>query len=84
MIFCSIVITIRVLFNEISYPLPQEIEELMKQIYSAVAKAEITFSLPDLAEALKLIQSQYDEIAAKNLQVTHTCFQVYETVHFRN
>ncbi|KAG9347250.1 hypothetical protein JZ751_004817, partial [Albula glossodonta] len=47
----------------------QEIDELMKQIYSAVAKAEVSFSLPDLASALKHIQSQYDEIAAKNLQI---------------
>ncbi|KAJ8409179.1 hypothetical protein AAFF_G00242000 [Aldrovandia affinis] len=46
----------------------EEIEELMKQIYSAVAKAEMSFSLPDLSAALKMIQSQYDEIAAKNLQ----------------
>ncbi|XP_035280201.1 notochord granular surface isoform X2 [Anguilla anguilla] len=46
----------------------EEIEELMKQIYGAVAKTEVSFSLPDLAAALKLIQSQYDEIAAKNLQ----------------
>ncbi|XP_062254902.1 desmin [Platichthys flesus] len=46
----------------------QEIEELMKQIYSAHAAAESAFTLPDLAAALKQIQTQYDDIAAKNLQ----------------
>ncbi|XP_048841702.1 notochord granular surface isoform X1 [Brienomyrus brachyistius] len=46
----------------------EEIEELMQQIFSAVAKVEVAFSLPDLASALKKIQSQYDNIAAKNLQ----------------
>lgn len=47
----------------------QEIDELMKQIYSALAVAESAFTLPDLAAALKQIQTQYDDIAAKNLQV---------------
>jgi len=46
----------------------EEIEELMAQIYSSVAKVDVTFALPDLASALKQIQSQYDSIAAKNLQ----------------
>uniref|UniRef100_A0AAV2MB56 Sulfurtransferase n=1 Tax=Knipowitschia caucasica TaxID=637954 RepID=A0AAV2MB56_KNICA len=46
----------------------QEIEELMKQIYAAQVSAETAFSLPDLAGALKQIQTQYDDIAAKNLQ----------------
>ncbi|CAL8287088.1 unnamed protein product [Merluccius merluccius] len=46
----------------------QEIEELLKQIYSAHASAESAFTLPDLASALKQIQKQYDDIAAKNLQ----------------
>ncbi|XP_072316762.1 desmin isoform X2 [Eucyclogobius newberryi] len=46
----------------------QEIEELMKQIYAAHVSAESAFSLPDLAGALKQIQNQYDDIAAKNLQ----------------
>ncbi|XP_023820340.1 keratin, type II cytoskeletal 2 epidermal isoform X5 [Oryzias latipes] len=46
----------------------QEIEELMKQIYSAHVSAQSLFDLPDLAAALKQIQTQYDDIAAKNLQ----------------
>ncbi|XP_026866942.2 notochord granular surface isoform X2 [Electrophorus electricus] len=46
----------------------QEIEELMAQIYGTVAKVDVSFSLPDLASALKQIQSQYDSIAARNLQ----------------
>ncbi|XP_041844397.1 glial fibrillary acidic protein [Melanotaenia boesemani] len=46
----------------------QEIDELMKQIYSAQVSAQSTFTLPDLAAALKQIQTQYDDIAAKNLQ----------------
>ncbi|KAF6728136.1 Desmin [Oryzias melastigma] len=47
----------------------QEIEELMKQIYSAHVSAQSLFDLPDLAAALKQIQTQYDDIAAKNLQI---------------
>ena len=43
----------------------------MKQIYSAHAAAESAFTLPDLAAALKQIQTQYDDIAAKNLQVNN-------------
>ncbi|KAE8288444.1 Vimentin [Larimichthys crocea] len=46
----------------------QEIEELMKQIYAAHATAHSAFTIPDLAAALKQIQNQYDDIAAKNLQ----------------
>lgn len=49
--------------------LSKEIEELMQQIYTVTAKVDLTFGLPDLASALKDIQSQYDSIAAKNLQV---------------
>merc|ERR1711915_37109 len=46
----------------------EEIEELMQQIYVTVAKVDLTFGVPDLATALRDIQSQYDSIAAKNLQ----------------
>ncbi|XP_069570476.1 notochord granular surface [Brachyistius frenatus] len=46
----------------------EEIEELMQQIYSETAKVDVTFGLPDLSSALRQIQSQYDSIAAKNLQ----------------
>ncbi|KAI3363768.1 hypothetical protein L3Q82_001387 [Scortum barcoo] len=46
----------------------EEIEELMQQIYSATSKVDLTFGLPDLSSALRQIQSQYDSIAAKNLQ----------------
>ncbi|XP_057179491.1 notochord granular surface [Triplophysa rosa] len=46
----------------------KEIEELMAQIYGGVAKVDVAFSLPDLANALKQIQAQYDSIAAQNLQ----------------
>lgn len=49
--------------------LVQEIEELMTQIYETVAKVDVAFALPDLASALKEIQTQYDSIAARNLQV---------------
>lgn len=41
----------------------------MKQIYAAHATAHSAFTIPDLAAALKQIQNQYDDIAAKNLQV---------------
>lgn len=41
----------------------------MQQIYSATTKVDMTFGLPDLSSALRQIQSQYDSIAAKNLQV---------------
>ncbi|XP_063054363.1 desmin-like [Engraulis encrasicolus] len=46
----------------------QEIEELMKQIYAATALSKDAFGLPDLSSALQQIQSEYDTIAAKNLQ----------------
>ncbi|KAK2844172.1 hypothetical protein Q5P01_010831 [Channa striata] len=46
----------------------QEIDELMKQIYAAHVSAQSAFTLPDLADALKQIQTQYDNIAAKNIQ----------------
>uniref|UniRef100_A0A8C4RSH7 Notochord granular surface n=1 Tax=Erpetoichthys calabaricus TaxID=27687 RepID=A0A8C4RSH7_ERPCA len=46
----------------------EEIEELMKQIYCAFSGVEMSFTLPDLATALKQIQGQYEDIAAKNLQ----------------
>ena len=45
----------------------------MKQIYAAHVSAQSSFALPDLAGALKQIQNQYDDIAAKNLQVQN-CF----------
>lgn len=41
----------------------------MQQLYSAESKVDLTFDLPDLSSALSQIQSQYDSIAAKNLQV---------------
>lgn len=47
----------------------QEIEELMTQIYAGHASAADVYSLPDLSSAIKQIQHQYDDIAAKNLQV---------------
>ncbi|XP_062393913.1 glial fibrillary acidic protein-like [Sardina pilchardus] len=46
----------------------QEIEDLMKQIYAAHASAQGAFGLPDLSDALKQIQNEYDTIAANNLQ----------------
>ncbi|KAM3873595.1 desmin [Diretmus argenteus] len=46
----------------------QEIDELMKQIYAAQVSTQSAFALPDLAAALKQIQTQYDTIASKNLQ----------------
>ncbi len=47
----------------------QEIEELMQQIYAGHASAADVYSLPDLSSAIKQIQHEYDDIAAKNLQV---------------
>lgn len=41
----------------------------MQQIYSAACRVEATYELPDLSTALRQIQSQYDSIAAKNLEV---------------
>uniref|UniRef100_A0A8C9RLZ0 Zgc:172323 n=1 Tax=Scleropages formosus TaxID=113540 RepID=A0A8C9RLZ0_SCLFO len=52
----------------------EEIEELMKQIYGVTAVVGVAFSLPDLATALKQIQHQYDEIAAKSLQEMDTWY----------
>lgn len=58
----------------------KEIEELMQQIYSAACKVEAAYELPDLSTALRQIQSHYDSIAAKNLQVgCH--FLVFVTHH---
>ncbi|KAM7395570.1 hypothetical protein PAMA_007034 [Pampus argenteus] len=53
----------------------KEIEELMQQIYSAMSKVDLSFGLPDLSSALKQIQSQYDSIAAKNLQEMDTWYK---------
>ncbi|XP_047429116.1 notochord granular surface isoform X2 [Mugil cephalus] len=46
----------------------EEVEDLMQHIFSSAAKVDMTFGLPDLSSALRQIQSQYDNIAAKNLQ----------------
>ncbi|TSZ83230.1 Desmin [Bagarius yarrelli] len=54
----------------------QEIDELMAQIYQTVSKVDVAFALPDLASALKEIQSQYDSIAARNLQDKRHVFPV--------
>ncbi|KAM8846871.1 desmin [Synchiropus picturatus] len=53
----------------------QEIEELMRQIYAAQVSVSSAFAMPDLAAALKQIQTQYDEIAAKNLQEMDSWYQ---------
>ncbi|XP_068198398.1 notochord granular surface [Antennarius striatus] len=53
----------------------EEIEELMQQIYSVTAKVDLTYGLPDLSTALKQIQSQYDSIAAKNLEEMDTWYR---------
>lgn len=50
----------------------QEIDELMEQIYSAQVTAQSALTMPDLANALKQIQTQYDDMAAKNLQVRYS------------
>ncbi|PWA27883.1 hypothetical protein CCH79_00000077 [Gambusia affinis] len=47
----------------------EEADELMQQIYSAASKMDLNFDLPDLSSALTQIQSEYDSIAAKNLQI---------------
>ncbi|XP_041815168.1 notochord granular surface [Chelmon rostratus] len=52
----------------------EEIEELVQQIHSATSKVYLTFGLPDLSTALRQIQSQYDSIAAKNLQEMDTWY----------
>lgn len=41
----------------------------MQQISSATCVVDLTHGLPDLSTALRQIQSHYDSIAAKNLQV---------------
>ncbi|KAJ8290899.1 hypothetical protein GJAV_G00018980 [Gymnothorax javanicus] len=46
----------------------EEIDELMQQIYKATGIVHASFSVPDLAAALKQVQAQYDSIATKNLQ----------------
>ncbi|XP_078502965.1 desmin-like [Lissotriton helveticus] len=46
----------------------EEIEDMMQQIYSATTSVDIAFSIPDLAASLRDIQSEYEGIAAKNLQ----------------
>ncbi|XP_051792763.1 notochord granular surface [Acanthochromis polyacanthus] len=46
----------------------EEIEDLMQQISSSVCKVDQSFGLPDLSSALRQIQTQYDGIAARNLQ----------------
>ncbi|XP_028461564.1 notochord granular surface isoform X1 [Perca flavescens] len=53
----------------------EEIEELVQQIYSASSKVDLVFGLPDLSSALTQIQSQYDSIAAKNLQEMDTWYK---------
>lgn len=58
----------------------KEIEELMQQIYSAACKVEASYELPDLSTALRQIQSQYDSIAAKNLEV-RCHFLVINIIH---
>lgn len=44
----------------------------MEQIYSAHVTAQTAMTMPDLAIALKQIQTQYDDMAAKNLQVRYS------------
>ncbi|XP_056151003.1 notochord granular surface isoform X2 [Lampris incognitus] len=46
----------------------EEIEELMRQMYLSTSEVDLTFGLPDISSAIRQIQSQYDNIAAKNLQ----------------
>ncbi|XP_054474395.1 notochord granular surface [Anoplopoma fimbria] len=53
----------------------EEIEELVQKIFSATNKLDLTFGLPDLSSALRQIQSQYDSIAAKNLQEMDTWYK---------
>ncbi|XP_048880177.1 glial fibrillary acidic protein isoform X2 [Brienomyrus brachyistius] len=53
----------------------EEIEELMKQIYGISAVVGVEFSLPDLTAALKQIQQQYDDMAAKSLQEMDTWYK---------
>ncbi|CAL8313676.1 unnamed protein product [Boreogadus saida] len=53
----------------------EEIEVLLEQLCSSASKVDLTFGLPDLSSALKQIQSQYDSIAAKNLQEMDTWYK---------
>uniref|UniRef100_A0A672KBC8 Desmin-like n=2 Tax=Sinocyclocheilus grahami TaxID=75366 RepID=A0A672KBC8_SINGR len=53
----------------------EEIEELMKQIYAAHTTAADAYSLPDLSSAIKQIQHQYEDIAAKNLQEMNSWYK---------
>ncbi|KAI4802523.1 hypothetical protein KUCAC02_020356 [Chaenocephalus aceratus] len=46
----------------------EEIDELMQLICGATSTVEVSFGLPDLSSALRQIQSQYESIAAKNLE----------------
>ncbi|TFK14316.1 glycerophosphodiester phosphodiesterase domain-containing protein 5-like [Platysternon megacephalum] len=48
--------------------LEQEIEDLMKQSYSASACVDVSCSIPDLAPALRDMKMESEGIAAKNLQ----------------
>lgn len=58
----------------------QEIEELMKQIYNMSASCDLAFSIPDFAAALRDIQTEYEEIAAKNLQVKIRAHHVWGNI----
>lgn len=51
-----------------SVRLPQEILELQAQLQETHVQVEMDMSKPDLAAALKDIRSQYENIAAKNIQ----------------
>uniref|UniRef100_A0A3B4GDH7 Glial fibrillary acidic protein-like n=1 Tax=Pundamilia nyererei TaxID=303518 RepID=A0A3B4GDH7_9CICH len=53
----------------------EEIEELILHISSASSESDFMFGLPDLSPALKQIQSQYDSIAAKNLEEMETWYR---------
>ncbi|KAI4899546.1 hypothetical protein NFI96_006901, partial [Prochilodus magdalenae] len=46
----------------------EEIEELMKQLYTAHSSLQDAYALPDLGSAIQQVQLQYEDIAAKNLQ----------------
>ncbi|XP_004542044.2 notochord granular surface isoform X1 [Maylandia zebra] len=53
----------------------EEIEELILHISSASSESDFMFGLPDLSPALKQIQSQYNSIAAKNLEEMETWYR---------
>ncbi|XP_057679638.1 notochord granular surface [Corythoichthys intestinalis] len=53
----------------------EEIEELLQKIYTSSSKIDLTFGVPDLSLAIRQIQSQYDCIAAKNLQEMDTWYK---------